>query len=142
VNRLPAIHFNILVDNTLFVSYNQWAAICDTLSTIKFPSPLYGTGSVRSDFNCQTCHAIDHPTGKCPFPNIPGWKGPQGIRRCPQQRYNQSAGIGNGNYGSTPDDANTPQGFSAFNGQPGNSSRGRGTWNSGRGGFRGANFRF
>lgn len=25
---------------------------------------------------CKICHTTDHPTGKCPMPDVPGWKGP------------------------------------------------------------------
>ncbi|KAJ7180858.1 hypothetical protein C8R46DRAFT_1319225 [Mycena filopes] len=33
-------------------------------------------GVVRADMSCAVCRGIDHPTGLCPFPLVPGWMGP------------------------------------------------------------------
>ena len=27
----------------------------------------------KPEFNCASCYALDHPTGLCPYPELPGW---------------------------------------------------------------------
>jgi hypothetical protein len=35
------------------------------------------TGKIIDNFSCKGCKAVDHPSGLCPFPDIPGWHGPK-----------------------------------------------------------------
>lgn len=36
-------------------------------------SSIFGVAKVQPIFNCWLCKASDHPTGKCPYKDIPGW---------------------------------------------------------------------
>jgi len=38
---------------------------------------FYGTANAMAPYTCGTCSGQDHPTGKCPFHNIPGWHKPE-----------------------------------------------------------------
>lgn len=50
------------------------------IRTARFRSEDYGMGAVRvgdKQFKCLGCKSLDHPTGLCPFPSLPGWMGPK-----------------------------------------------------------------
>jgi len=38
----------------------------------KFPT-IWGTAVARLPYFCSTCLSLDHPTGLCAFPELPGW---------------------------------------------------------------------
>lgn len=71
--------WNIYCDNLPRLSLEDfflWAAL---IRNLRFPSDDYGTGLPRLNerqFVCTGCKSLDHPTGLCPLPNIPGWLGP------------------------------------------------------------------
>ncbi|KAI6155638.1 hypothetical protein BKA82DRAFT_4080973 [Pisolithus tinctorius] len=50
------------------------------IRNLRFRSEDHGMGAVRfgeKQFRCMGCKSLDHPTGLCPFPAIPGWLGPK-----------------------------------------------------------------
>lgn len=71
--------WNVYCDNPPNFSledFFMWAAL---IRGLRFPSDDYGTGLPRLNdrqFVCVGCKSLDHPTGLCPLPNIPGWLGP------------------------------------------------------------------
>ncbi|KAJ3480916.1 hypothetical protein NLI96_g8029 [Meripilus lineatus] len=54
-------------------SFNFWKA---KLRSLDFSDPFIGTGALIGPWKCLGCFGVDHPTGLCPFPKVPGWQGP------------------------------------------------------------------
>ncbi|KIM41161.1 hypothetical protein M413DRAFT_11333 [Hebeloma cylindrosporum] len=52
-------------------AYDQWLSLFRN-RTYEF----YGTATARRPYNCGTCSGQDHPTGKCPYHDLPGWHKP------------------------------------------------------------------
>ncbi|KAF8177949.1 hypothetical protein K438DRAFT_1284342 [Mycena galopus ATCC 62051] len=50
-------------------------AIRAAFTEISFATTWNNTGEVRADMECRVCPSIDHPSGLCPFPLVPGWMG-------------------------------------------------------------------
>ncbi|KAJ3791919.1 hypothetical protein GGU11DRAFT_750846 [Lentinula aff. detonsa] len=51
--------------------HNELVAI---INATAFRTPLFGTGrQMRNPVRCNHCGGLDHPSGHCPFPTIPGW---------------------------------------------------------------------
>ncbi|KAJ6467266.1 hypothetical protein C8R45DRAFT_1219088 [Mycena sanguinolenta] len=50
-------------------------AIRNAFASLSFITTWNNTGRVRADMACRICPSIDHPTGLCPFPLVPGWMG-------------------------------------------------------------------
>ncbi|KAF8209186.1 hypothetical protein K438DRAFT_1960920 [Mycena galopus ATCC 62051] len=50
-------------------------AIRTAFAEISFATTWNNTGEVRADMECRVCPSIDHPSGLCPFPLVPGWMG-------------------------------------------------------------------
>ncbi|KAJ6449269.1 hypothetical protein C8R45DRAFT_146720 [Mycena sanguinolenta] len=50
-------------------------AIRSSFAQLLFITTWNNTGRVRADMACRICPSIDHPTGLCPFPLVPGWMG-------------------------------------------------------------------
>ena len=74
-----APEFNVYADARYIQNSNVWDDLRNILASQEYHSTIVGQGSVRPrPFNCKVCHGVDHPSGLCPFPNIPGWKGPDG----------------------------------------------------------------
>ncbi|KAI5985831.1 hypothetical protein EDD15DRAFT_2139599, partial [Pisolithus albus] len=60
-----------------FDKYFTWQCL---IRTARFSSEDYGMGVAfigEKQFKCLGCKSLDHPTGLCPFPTIPGWLGPK-----------------------------------------------------------------
>jgi hypothetical protein len=52
-------------------AHEKWV---DMIQKFKFDSVLHGTGAkINLPFTCKLCRSSDHPTGKCPFEDLPGW---------------------------------------------------------------------
>jgi len=54
----------------------KWAKV---IHRLEFFSEDFGVGVARTgdkQFKCIGCKAVDHPTGFCPYPLLPGWRGP------------------------------------------------------------------
>lgn len=71
-----APRYNIFSDNPPSTDPATWAAVRLYLAELKYPSAMDGTGTKERLIPCLICHSHTHPTGLCPFPNIPGWNGP------------------------------------------------------------------
>jgi hypothetical protein len=70
-------HFNVYADSSAVSDVNTWLDIRDFLRNRVYRSMILGTGrAIATKFHCGLCHGKDHPRGLCPFPRIPGWKGP------------------------------------------------------------------
>lgn len=53
-----------------------WQTLREKVRAFNFAHGIVAPGArVIDGFKCQGCHGNDHPTGLCPFPQIPGWKG-------------------------------------------------------------------
>jgi hypothetical protein len=94
---------------------------------------FYGAANAMYPYTCGTCYSQDHPTGKCPFHDLPGWhKPPANI-----SKYNKPInmnGKGSFDYGQ--------QSASRGGSRGGQGRGGRGGQNRGRarGGGRGGRF--
>lgn len=53
-----------------------WRAWVARLRTRRYGNYVNGTGVVRWLSHCLGCRSTDHPTHLCPFPDLPGWNGP------------------------------------------------------------------
>ncbi|KAJ6483347.1 hypothetical protein C8R45DRAFT_931958 [Mycena sanguinolenta] len=53
-----------------------WAQLCRLFGRLNVMTALHGTARLQRGYRCRICPSIAHPTGLCPFPNIPGWLGP------------------------------------------------------------------
>ncbi|KAJ7797044.1 hypothetical protein B0H14DRAFT_3549280 [Mycena olivaceomarginata] len=68
-----AWHVFMMVTTHNITFYNSIRA---AFAGIEFITTWNNTGHVRADMGCRICLSIDHPTGLCPFPLVPGWMGP------------------------------------------------------------------
>jgi hypothetical protein len=66
------VNFNVYIESPTDDD-SDWARLLDTVHATIYKSPLLGTGFHGSLWNCNTCHGVDHPSGLCPFPLLPGW---------------------------------------------------------------------
>lgn len=67
--------FNIYADSPT-ISPDAWTALREFLTSLGYPTSLYGTGTATPLFLCTLCHSISHPRGLCDFPSVPHWNGP------------------------------------------------------------------
>jgi hypothetical protein len=51
----------------------DWSRLVDAVAQTKFKHSLLGTGTIHRGWTCTICHGVDHPSGLCPFPMVPGW---------------------------------------------------------------------
>jgi hypothetical protein len=84
---------------------------------------FYGTANAMAPYTCGTCSGQDHPTGKCPFHDVPGWHKPE-----PTSKYGKPINMNP----QSPGQAQRGQGESARG-----VYRGRGGRGAPRGGQRG-----
>jgi hypothetical protein len=71
-------HFNVYTNSSLLSNAEMWMETQNFLHRRTYRSSILGHGQVILDkFHCHLCHGKDHPKGLCPFPKIPGWKGPK-----------------------------------------------------------------
>lgn len=57
-------------------SIQRWRQWRDGISRLTFPTSYNLTGRARPRSLCGGCHAADHVTHLCPYPDIPGWNSP------------------------------------------------------------------
>ena len=50
-----------------------WSAWRDIFLRTEFRDTLAGTGKHITNRYCTGCHGVNHTSGLCPFPKIPGW---------------------------------------------------------------------
>lgn len=70
--------WNVYLENQPHFSFDiylQWAVI---IRQLEFPTEDRGTGTMqrKEQLECRGCKSLEHPSGLCPFPKIPGWMGP------------------------------------------------------------------
>lgn len=98
---------------------------------------FYGTANAMYPYTCGTCYSQDHPSGKCPFLDLPGWHKPTANTSNYDKPINMN---GKGAPGHGPQFANRGGSRgSRGRGGRGGGNRGRGGQNRGRarGGSRG-----
>jgi hypothetical protein len=102
-------------------SDDDWGLLVDAVSETKFEHSLLGAGLYDRGWTCHVCHGADHPTGLCPFPNVPGWFQPIPIPPVVEYRakLNPNNTRGGGHWGRG--------GARGNNAQGNRGSRGRGT---------------
>jgi hypothetical protein len=49
-------------------AYDQWLSLFR-----KRTYEFYGMANAKKNYTCGTCSGQDHPTGKCPYHDLPGW---------------------------------------------------------------------
>lgn len=99
--------------------------ILNALGKVKFRTAHFGTGTYHAGWKCTGCRGTDHPTGLCPYREVPNWTlvtniapaatGPPATQS--SQTRGTSRGLGRGGYST--------RGGRGSNGSRGN-SRGRG----------------
>jgi len=110
-------------------AYDGWISLFRS-RTYEF----YGTANARYPYTCGTCYGQDHPTGKCPYHDLPGWhKAP-----AKASKYDKPVNM-NGN--GSPDQGQRQRG-STGHGKGGRGGRGggRGGQTRGRGRARGGRY--
>ncbi|KAI0031634.1 hypothetical protein K488DRAFT_86653 [Vararia minispora EC-137] len=63
---------------------NEQQRARDSLRSISFDHHLYGAAT-QATYKCGHCHGVDHPSGLCPLPSLPGWQGPNPLSRPAEQ---------------------------------------------------------
>jgi hypothetical protein len=72
------LHFNIYAKGNTISCTNTWTEIRCFLASQEYTDPTQGKGIVKlAPFHCAVCHAVDHPRGLCPFPDMEGWNSPK-----------------------------------------------------------------
>ncbi|KAJ7577692.1 hypothetical protein C8J56DRAFT_1060867 [Mycena floridula] len=60
-----------------FTSLSGFTELRRIITSLRFRTKMTGEGrAIPAPFLCHICRGMDHPTGLCPFPSIPGWMGP------------------------------------------------------------------
>ncbi|KAI0361602.1 hypothetical protein OH77DRAFT_1585680 [Trametes cingulata] len=57
-------------------SVPRWREWRNLLANLPYTSNFNTTGFARRPALCDACHGADHPTHKCPYPDVPGWNAP------------------------------------------------------------------
>jgi hypothetical protein len=76
-----------LVNNTITVAWQlsvtpptndhgAWLQLRRLFRRLSVMTALHGTARLQRSYRCHICPSINHPTGLCPFPRLPGWLGP------------------------------------------------------------------
>jgi hypothetical protein len=77
----------LLVNNTITVAWQlsvtpptndhaAWLQLRRLFGRLSVMTALHGTAHLQRSYRCNICPSINHPTGLCPFPRLPGWLGP------------------------------------------------------------------
>ncbi|KAI0040848.1 hypothetical protein FA95DRAFT_1576713 [Auriscalpium vulgare] len=72
---LSTPHYAITIDSSEIPEDVLWYTIASRLKSLRYESPIHGTGVFEPLSLCLLCHGVDHPRGLCPFPDVPGWNG-------------------------------------------------------------------
>jgi hypothetical protein len=72
VDDAPATVFNIymLSPTSDPTNHEAWVRLLKNISYVSHHGLLTPR---KPEFNCATCYALDHPTGLCVYPELPGW---------------------------------------------------------------------
>ncbi|KAF8186168.1 hypothetical protein K438DRAFT_1973538 [Mycena galopus ATCC 62051] len=86
-DSVKVVGMELLVSNTntvawhLYVTsptddHNAWTQLRRLFGRLSVMTALHGTARLQRSYRCRICPSINHPTGLCPFPRLPGWLGP------------------------------------------------------------------
>ncbi|KAJ7819711.1 hypothetical protein B0H14DRAFT_2600460 [Mycena olivaceomarginata] len=56
--------------------HDAWLQLRRLFGRLYVMTALHGSAKMQHSFKCRICPSTSHPTGLCPFPNLPGWLGP------------------------------------------------------------------
>lgn len=71
--------WNVYCQSPPDLSLSDFFSLANKVRSTEFISGDYGRGTARTgekQFICFGCKSLDHPTGLCPFTDLPGWFGP------------------------------------------------------------------
>jgi hypothetical protein len=78
-NKILVPRFNVYANGELIQDHMIWTQIRDILRDLSYDTAMLGQGTTeQGPYDCNICHAADHPYGLCTFPLIKGWNGPSG----------------------------------------------------------------
>ena len=78
-NKILVPKFNVYANGELIPNHVVWTQIRDVLRDLSYDTAMLGQGTTeQGPYDCNICHAADHPYGLCTFPLIKGWNGPSG----------------------------------------------------------------
>ncbi|KAF8164233.1 hypothetical protein K438DRAFT_1984750 [Mycena galopus ATCC 62051] len=86
-DSVEVVGMELLVSNTntvawhLYVTsptddHDAWTQLRRLFGRLSVMTALHGTARLQRSYRCRICPSINHPTGLCPFPRLPGWLGP------------------------------------------------------------------
>jgi hypothetical protein len=86
-NSVVVEGMELLVNNTVTVAWQlsitpptndhgAWLQLCPLFGHLSIMTALHETARLQRLYRCHICPSINHPTGPCPFPRLPGWLGP------------------------------------------------------------------
>jgi hypothetical protein len=86
-NSVAVEGMELLVNNTITVAWQlrvtpptndhgAWLQLRRLFGRLSVMTALHGTARLQRSYRCHICPSINHPTGLCPFPRLPGWLGP------------------------------------------------------------------
>ncbi|KAJ7765810.1 hypothetical protein B0H14DRAFT_3510148 [Mycena olivaceomarginata] len=86
-NSVVVEGMELLVNNTVTVAWQlsvtpptndhgAWLQLRRLFGRLSVMTALHGTARLQRSYRCHICPSINHPTGLCPFPRLPGWLGP------------------------------------------------------------------
>jgi hypothetical protein len=52
---------------------DDWDCLLEEVRKTTYRHPFLGNGFHHLPWSCNICHGVDHPSGHCPFPFLPGW---------------------------------------------------------------------
>jgi len=75
---------------------NDWACLLESVNKTIYRHPLLGSSYHGPQWSCNVCHSVDHPTGLCLFPLIPGWIKADGYKPISDFRHGAAQEISRG----------------------------------------------
>jgi hypothetical protein len=130
---IPYPQYAVHCNSALFLEDTHWAGFAGIIRALQYETALDGTGyALTSQWLCKICLGIDHPTGICPFPRLPGWLGPVHVSTRHQSQHPRDADASQHNDNDSW--SHSDNGFRGRGGRGGSRGGGRG---GGRGGRRG-----
>ncbi|KAL6297756.1 hypothetical protein BKA93DRAFT_831276 [Sparassis latifolia] len=87
--------------------FEQWQMWRNHVYCQLFPMNFIGYDQGHPGWRCSGCHASDHPRGLCPFPRLPGWRGP-GLNNSGTPDENDESASDNNGAGPSSSHSNGP----------------------------------
>ncbi|KAI0080620.1 hypothetical protein K474DRAFT_215084 [Panus rudis PR-1116 ss-1] len=72
---VPIISVNVFIKSPA-KKFKQWQMWQRHVTGIQYTSHMAGTGIAVPPYTCEGCFGVGHPSGMCPFRDIPGWQTP------------------------------------------------------------------